>query len=391
MLTAIVTVIIFLVLISLHEFGHFIMAKACGVKVLEFSVGMGPAIFKKQGKETLYSVRIFPVGGYCKLEGEDVKTDDERAFCNQKLYKRFLVVCAGAIFNIILGFVLIVIMTAVKPVGEDGKNLISTPVIDKIVEHSNIENSGLQSGDRIIEIDGHKIRFFEDISLYTDKFLENQTAAIKVKRGNEELTFEITPTVNETIYEYGEDYATVKSTVNGYESESIVEYTEEQKAQIDGVVGKTASEKRLIIGFTAKTQEVGFNNIFTYSFHYTGYVVRLVYRAFWNMITGATGFSEVSGPVGIVSAVNTAVNTGSYMMVNILYLSALLTINLGVFNLLPLPALDGGRLFFMLIELIRRKPIPAEKEGMVHAIGLVLLLILSVIISFNDVIKIIAN
>ena len=391
MLTAIVTVIIFLVLISLHEFGHFIMAKACGVKVLEFSVGMGPAIFKKQGKETLYSVRIFPVGGNCKLEGEDVKTDDERAFCNQKLYKRFLVVCAGAIFNIILGFVLIVIMTAVKPVGEDGKNLISTPVIDKIVEHSNIENSGLQSGDRIIEIDGHKIRFFEDISLYTDKFLENQTAAIKVKRGNEELTFEITPTVNETIYEYGEDYATVKSIVNGYESESIVEYTEEQKAQIDGVVGKTASEKRLIIGFTAKTQEVGFNNIFTYSFHYTGYVVRLVYRAFWNMITGATGFSEVSGPVGIVSAVNTAVNTGSYMMVNILYLSALLTINLGVFNLLPLPALDGGRLFFMLIELIRRKPIPAEKEGMVHAIGLVLLLILSVIISFNDVIKIIAN
>ena len=392
MLTAIVTVIIFLVLISLHEFGHFIMAKACGVKVLEFSVGMGPAIFKKRGKETLYSVRIFPVGGYCKLEGEDVKTDDERAFCNQKLYKRFLVVCAGAIFNLILGFILIVIMTAVKPTQNGEPNLINTPVIDKIVAHSNIENSGLKSGDRIIEIDGHKVRFYEDIPLYTDKFTENQIAEIKVKRGKEILTFEITPSMSETVYEYGENSAHIKSLVNGYEVESFFEeYSEEEKEQLKDVIGDVGTQKRLIIGFNPKREEVGFNNIFSYSFHYTGYFVRLVYRAFWNMLTGATGFSEVSGPVGIVSAVNDAVNTGSYMIVNILYLTALLTINLGVFNLLPLPALDGGRLFFMLVELVRRKPISAEKEGMVHAIGLVLLLILSVVISFNDIIKIIAN
>lgn len=389
MLTAIVTIIIFLVLISLHEFGHFIMAKLTGVKVLEFSVGMGPAIFKKQGLETLYSVRIFPVGGYCKLEGEDEKNDDPKAFCNQKLYKRVLVVAAGAILNLVLGFVLFVVITAIKPHAEGEVNSISLPVVDRVLENSFMEGSGIQSGDRIIKINGHRIYFYEDIDLYTNKFQQDTKAEITVKRDGKKYNYTVMPSVSETVYKYGESSMEVTSTINGVSETSIYEYSKEDKAEIKDFIGQTSTEKRLIIGFTAKREPVGFNNIFSYSFHYTGYVVRMVYKAFWDMVTGATGFDQVSGPVGIVSAVNSAVNTGRYRTVNVLSLMALLTINLGVFNLLPLPALDGGRLFFMIIEFIRRKPVPPEKEGMIHAIGLILLLFLTVIISFNDIVRII--
>lgn len=389
MMTAIVTIIIFLVLISLHEFGHFVMSKLSGVRVIEFSIGMGPAIFKKQGAETLYSLRIFPVGGYCKLEGEDEKTDDPKAFCNQKLYKRFLVVCAGAILNVILGFVLFVVITLAEPHPEGVQNRINLPVVDTVIENSYLAQSGIQSGDRIVEINGHKIYFYNDISLYTDKFDENSQARITVKRDKKKYTYDVIPSISETTYRYGENSVEVTTSINGIKETNIYEYTEQNIEEAKKVVGQTANEKKLIIGFTPKSEPVGINNIFTYAFHYTGFIVRMVYRAFWDMLTGAVGFDQVSGPVGIVSAVNTAVNTGSYKWINILYLTALLTINLGVFNLLPLPALDGGRLFFMLIELVRRKPVPAEKEGMVHAIGLILLLCLTVVISFNDIIKLI--
>ena len=389
MMTAIVTIIIFLVLISLHEFGHFVMSKLSGVRVIEFSIGMGPAIFKKQGAETLYSLRIFPVGGYCKLEGEDEKTDDPKAFCNQKLYKRFLVVCAGAILNVILGFVLFVVITLAEPHPEGVQNTINLPVVDTVIENSYLAQSGIQSGDRIVEINGHKIYFYNDISLYTDKFDENSQARITVKRDKKKYTYDVMPSISETTYRYGENSVEVTTSINGIKETNIYEYTEQNIEEAKKVVGQTANEKKLIIGFTPKSEPVGINNIFTYAFHYTGFIVRMVYRAFWDMLTGAVGFDQVSGPVGIVSAVNTAVNTGSYKWINILYLTALLTINLGVFNLLPLPALDGGRLFFMLIELVRRKPVPAEKEGMVHAIGLILLLCLTVVISFNDIIKLI--
>lgn len=389
MLTTIVTILIFLVLISLHEFGHFIMSKILGVGVLEFSIGMGPAIFKKQGKDTLYSLRIFPVGGYCKLEGEDEKSDNPKAFSNQKLYKRFLVVCAGAILNIVLGFFLFVLITAIQPRDNSGINTINIPVVDTIVENSYMAQSGIKNGDRIIEINGKKIHFYEDIRLYTDKFSPDTEVELTIERDGEKYKYTFMPTVSETIYKYGENSVEVTTSINGITNTDIYEYNQQNIEAAKEFLGQTATEKRLILGFTPKRDVVGLNNIFSYSYHYTGFVVRMVYKAFWDMITGQTGFDSVSGPVGIVSAVNSAVNTGSYRTVNILHLAALLTINLGVFNLLPLPALDGGRLFFMLIELIRGKPVSADKEGMVHAIGLILLLSFAVLISFNDILKLI--
>lgn len=389
MLTAIVTIIIFLVLISLHEFGHFIMAKLSGVSVLEFSVGMGPAIFKKQGRETLYSVRVFPVGGYCKLEGEDVKSDDPKAFCNQKLFKRFLVVVSGAVFNIILGFFLFVIITAIQPHREGEPNSVNVPVIGTVVENSYMQDAGILPGDKITKINSHSINCYQDISLYTDEFSPNEEVGVEIMRDGERLTFYLLPTLSETVYNYREENVEVIQKINGYETRNVYEYNKENVNEAKKLVGQSTSEKRLILGFTPKSEPVTLKNIFPYAFHQTGYVVRMVYSAFWDLITGRSGFDQVSGPVGIVSAVNTAVNTGAYRLINILSLAALLTINLGVFNLLPLPALDGGRLFFMVIEFIRRKPIPAEKEGMVHAIGLLLLLCLAAVISFNDIMKLI--
>lgn len=164
MITAIVSVVMFLVMVSLHEFGHFIVAKMLNFKVDEFSVGMGPAIFKKKKGETQYSIRILPLGGYCKFEGEDeADNTDPRAFSNQKAWKRLLVLLAGGVFNIILGFVLfLVIVPSTSPA--------RTNVIDTVVPHSYIEQVGVQPNDKIIKINGKKINFYNDISLYTQNF-----------------------------------------------------------------------------------------------------------------------------------------------------------------------------------------------------------------------------
>ena len=175
------------------------------------------------------------------------------------------------------------------------------------------------------------------------------------------------------------------TSLNGGEAEEAVyEYTDKELAKEH--IGESFSNERYIIGFSPKAEKVTFLSNCVYSYHYTWFVVKLVYNGLWDMITGKTGLEQVSGPVGIVSAVNTAVKSGSAWVTNVLFLVALLTINLGVFNLLPLPALDGGRLLFMVMELLRGKPVPQDKEGMVHAIGLIILLAFAVVISFKDII-----
>ena len=178
MTTVLVTLLIFLVMITLHEFGHFIMAKSLGVNVLEFSIGMGPAIFKKQGKETLYSVRIFPIGGYCSLEGEDTDSDDKGAFCNQKLWKRFLIVSAGAILNLILGFILFAVYVGMA-------SPVASNVIHEIDQRSYLAETGVKPGDKIVEINGHKVNIYDDIILYTSEFKKDEKISLTVKRDGE--------------------------------------------------------------------------------------------------------------------------------------------------------------------------------------------------------------
>lgn len=380
MVTAIVSILMFLVMISLHEFGHFIVAKSLNFKVDEFAIGMGPAIFKKQKGETLYSVRALPLGGYCKFEGEDEEDNpDPRAFSNQKPWKRLLVLLAGGIFNIILGFMLfLALMPMISPV--------TSNVVDSVVEHSYIEQIGIQSGDEIIEINGKKVNFYNDITLYKQSIGKDEDIDIKIKRNNEKLDFTAKLSEQRVTVTYTDKGAQIDNSINGNTVGEFREYDDEF-VKDEALVGQTQTSTNYIIGFVAKKKDVNLFNVWGEAWNETKFVVKLVYQSFWQMITGKIGVKEMSGPVGIVSEVNTAVNSGKYSLINVLNLIALLTINLGVFNLLPVPALDGGRIFFVLIEMVRRKPIPPDKEGMVHGIGMLLLLALVVFISFNDIIR----
>ncbi len=382
MTTTVFTIVIFLVMITLHEFGHFIMAKSVGVNVLEFAVGMGPAIFKKQGKNTLYSIRIFPIGGYCRLDGEDGESDNPGAFCNQKLWKRFLVVAAGAVFNLILGFVLF--MVVVGMMGPFKSN-----VIGKVEERSYLAQSGVMAGDKIIAIDNHRINFYNDILLCTDDFDENTEFVLTVKRGGQKLRFDMKPSADKTTVTYGTNSAEYEDEINGVSSKRTIQYDEGEIPE--NYVGKTFSQTRYIIGFEPLEEQVTAFNIVPQAWYYTKYVIKSIYKSLWDMVSQKTGIENVSGPVGVAGVVSEAVHSGKDSVLNILFIVAILTINLGIFNLLPLPALDGGRLFFMLWELISGKPVPPEKEGMVHTIGLILLLILAVFICYHDIMKLIAK
>lgn len=384
MLTAIVTILIFLVMISLHEFGHFITAKIMDFKILEYAIGFGPAIWKSKHSQIQYSLRIIPFGGYCKFEGEDCESDDKRAFSNQPVWKRIIVVAAGGIFNVILGFLLFLIIVP-------SSSPIVTNRIAEIVPGSYVEQSGLIRDDEIVKINGKKVSFYNDIALYTQDFTENTECTVTINRNGEKKTVTFKPTKSVTTYGYDEKGVLVKTFINGNEtSEEYYEYGEDIKKD-EKNVGKTQTIERLIIGFVPQKESVNAVNVWGEALNQTKFVVKLVYNSLWQMITGKVGMEQMSGPVGVVSEINTAVNSGTGSWLYVLNLTALLTINLGLFNLLPIPALDGGRLFFMLVELISRKKIPPEKEGMIHLIGFVLLMALVVYISFGDIAKLIAR
>lgn len=380
MITAIVSVAMFLVMVSLHEFGHFIVGKVLNFKIDEFSIGMGPAIFKKTRGETQYSLRAFPLGGYCKFDGEDeTDNDNPRAFTSQKAWKRLLVLFAGGVSNVILGFLLFIFIV---PVTSPAR----TNVIDTVVEHSYIEQAGIQPNDKIIKINGKRINCYNDISLYTQSFNKNEEATVTVKRNGEKIDYTFVPTEQTVKTTYGKNGINVDSSINGYTTGNFVEYSESIPKD-DALIGQTETTTRYIIGFTPKTKDINILNVWGEAINQTKFVVKLVYQSFWQMITGKVGIEQMSGPVGIVSEVNNAVNSGSNSWLYVLNLVAILTINLGVFNLLPVPALDGGRIFFVLIELVFRKHVPPDKEGIVHAVGLILLLAFVVFISFHDVVR----
>ncbi|MCR4718232.1 MAG: site-2 protease family protein [Firmicutes bacterium] len=383
MVTVIVTAVVFLVMITLHEFGHFAAAKLLGVKVLEFSVGMGPSIIKHQGKKTLYALRLLPIGGYCRLEGEDSQSSDPEAFLNQKLWKRFVIVSAGAVINILLGFVLF--MAVVKMMSP-----IATNVIEKIDERAHLAEAGVMPGDKVISVNGHKISIYNDIGLYTGEFnSETKSAEIIVKRNGEKIKINIVPSLSELTVTYNENGAEISDTVNGIADNYTVEYG---KGGLPAeMIGKSYSEKRYIIGFEARRDDITVFSVIPQAWNYTRYVVKSIFTAIGDMILGKTGLNNLSGPVGVAGVIGEAVNSGSDSLLNILFIVAVLTLNLGIFNLLPLPALDGGRLFFMLVEFVRGKPVPAEKEGLVHTIGLVLLLILAAVVCYSDIMKLIVR
>ncbi len=348
----IIAIIIFGILIATHELGHFLAAKACGVKVTEYAIGMGPAIFKKQGKETLYSLRILPLGGYCAMEGEDADSSDPRAFGNQAVWKRFIILVAGAGMNFIFGFLLILLVFSQQ-------DSFMTPTITGFMDGCPyVGEYGFLEGDEFYKINGERIYFSSDVSTYLQRGGKD-TADIVLIRDGEKV--------------YLDDYPI-----------TLVEYPTED--------GGTELKYGLYFG----VKETGALARLKYSWYCALDFVRIVRLSLVDLITGVVGINDMSGVVGIVGVMNDVGKSSPTFydaMMNIAYLTALIAINLAVMNLLPIPALDGGRVLFLIItfviEKITRRRLDPKYEGYINAVGLFLLLALMVFVMFNDIVKII--
>jgi len=347
----VIAILIFGLLIATHELGHFLAAKAFSVRVSEFAVGMGPALIKKQKGETLYALRVLPIGGYCAME-EDEESAEPRAFSNQAWWKRFIILAAGAAMNFLTG--LIILMFIVPKSG-----LFITPKITGFFDNCPYNNAqGLQTGDTFYSIDGHRVFLSSDLSLLLSRSKSENIDIVLIRDGEKvEL----------------KDYRFVP-----------VDYT------LDG-------EKVTKIGIYMTDRETGFLADLKYSWDGSRDFVRLVWMGLSDLVTGGVGLKDLSGPVGIVGLINDVGEnsaTKTDAVLNIAYLAALIAVNLAVMNLLPIPALDGGRLFFLvitaLIEGVFRRKLNPKYEGYVHAAGFVLLLGLMAVVMVSDIYKLIA-
>ncbi len=330
-MTVVYAILIFCLLIFVHELGHFITAKACGVKVNEFALGMGPAIFKKQKGETLYALRIFPVGGYCSMEGEDEDSENPRAFNKKPAWQRAIVLVAGSLMNLLTCVILLIIIALWSGT--------ATTTIDSVVENSPAQKAGIVSGDTIVSVDGEAVdewnRLVDSIG-----FNENDSVDIIVDRDGKQITMK-----------------------------AELEYDKEAGRNMIGI--KPVLEHHLGTAISG-----GIKN--------TGTMTVLMYSVLKQLFTGDISVTELSGPVGIVYATNQAAKSG---LMYVIYLAALLSLNLAIINMLPLPALDGGRLLFLVIRLFTGKRVSEATEGKIHFIGICLLFALMIYVTFNDVIK----
>lgn len=347
----IIAIVIFGLLIAIHELGHFLVAKACGVKVLEFSIGMGPQLWHKEGKETKYSLRLFPIGGFCAMEGEDGESDDPRAFGNTAGWKKFLVLIAGSASNFIAGMLLILCLFAAST------GYVSTTLSGFVDGFPCQGETMLQAGDEIVSIDGSAVLLYSDISTLLNRG-NGKTHDIVVRRNGEKITLNDLPL---TPREY----------------------------EVEG-------KKVTMYGLYFQSKEATFGSKLRLGLANSVDFVRMIWWSLEDLFTGAVGFSALSGPIGIVDAMGQMAESADGVrqaVDNLLYFAAFLAINLAFMNLLPLPALDGGRVFFLILNglavLLFRRRIPAKYEGYVHFGGLVLLLGLMVVVAVQDVYRII--
>ena len=347
----IIAIVIFGLLIAIHELGHFLVAKACGVKVLEFSIGMGPQLWHREGKETKYSLRLFPIGGFCAMEGEDGESDDPRAFGNTAGWKKFLVLIAGSASNFIAGMLLILCLFAAST------GYVSTTLSGFVDGFPCQGETMLQAGDEIVSIDGSAVLLYSDISTLLNRG-NGKTHDIVVRRNGEKITLNDLPL---TPREY----------------------------EVEG-------KKVTMYGLYFQSKEATFGSKLRLGLANSVDFVRMIWWSLEDLFTGAVGFSALSGPIGIVDAMGQMAESADGVrqaVDNLLYFAAFLAINLAFMNLLPLPALDGGRVFFLILNglavLLFRRRIPAKYEGYVHFGGLVLLLGLMVVVAVQDVYRII--
>ena len=344
-----IAILVFFVIVILHEAGHCIAAKLCGIRVNKFAVGMGPVLLAKEFGETEYSLRLFPVGGFCAMEGEDDASDDPRAFRNKPVWQRMIVVLAGPLMNLILGFLIIIVTTVLY--GNVGTLTIVDFRYDPDTNEciSSCADTGLQIGDTILKIDGMTILTDTDLS-YKLSTSDRDTMEVIVRRDGEKLTL---PAV------------TFRNKLN---------------------------DTRL--DFFVKAEPLNVWNTIHYSFLETISTGRLIWTSFRDLVSGKYGFHDLTGPIGIVTTIGEAASYGETFkqhLTSVLSLASFITVNVGIFNLLPIPALDGARFVFLVIEGIRRKPIPPEKEGMVHFVGMALLFLLMIAVTFQDITRLFAK
>lgn len=351
MATLIWFIVIFGVVVIAHEFGHFLIAKANGIHVVEFAVGMGPNIFSRSKGGTKYSLKLFPIGGACMFEGEDgVVAKDEAtgqavepgpgSFLKAKVWARIATVVAGPLFNFILAFIIAVIVV--------NMSITRDPVASGVAEGGGAQAAGLQAGDRILSLNGEKIKLYQEISMYMQLSYRGGDVEVVYERNGEKHTVMLTPQFDE---EYG--YYLL-----GIQNSDII-------------------------------QPRGLQSL-KYAWYEMRFSVKMTYKSLGMLFTGQVSRKDVAGPVGIAVNVVGATYEASKeygwqnVLLNMLNITLMLSVNLGILNLLPIPALDGGRLVFLLVEVIRGKPVPPEKEGIVHLVGLVFFMVLMVFIFFND-------
>ena len=340
-------ILIFCVVVVSHEFGHFIVAKKNGIHVVEFFIGMGPSLcsFTKNG--TKYSVKLFPIGGACVFEGEDGLESEkgelsEGAFPNAPVWVRFATVFAGPLFNFLTAYLMAAILVSAWGV--------STSEIILVGEGTSAEEAGLQVGDVITELNGDKVHMSGEVTFFSQMNTKGEPVEVTYERAGEEYTTVVTP-----------------------------KYSEE--------------DKRYYMGLSAGVYlDCNVPQTFEYAFHTMKFYVTTTFDSLKMLVTGQLSKDDVSGPVGIVKVVDETYDYYkgygiSEVVLSMINIALLLSVNLGIMNLLPLPALDGGRLVFLLIEAVRGKPIPPEKEGMVHLAGMMALMILMVLVLFNDITK----
>ena len=333
----VVAILIFGFIIFFHELGHFLIARKNGIDVQEFWIGMGPTIFHKKMGGTDYCLKLLPIGGACMMGEDDSDNVTEGSFNSKKPWQRIAVIAAGPVFNFILAFVCAFIFISI--LGYD------SPVIYSVGEETPAYEAGIEPGDKIVDINGKTMHIFRDIAMYNN-FHQGEEMKVTYEREGIEKTVRITPEQNEDgMYLMG-------ITGGGYE-----------KGNIFQMIGYSAYEVK--------------------------YWIELTLKSLSQLITGQVSINQLSGPVGVVDAVDQtyqASKEGGILLIvlNMLRMAILLSANLGVMNLLPIPALDGGRLVFLVIELIRGKRVPPEKEGYVHMIGMAFLLLLMGVVLFND-------
>lgn len=346
----ILAIIIFGVLIATHEFGHFAAAKLSDVKVNEYSIGMGPAIFKWQKGETLYSIRILPIGGYCAMEGEDEDDEsaDPRSFHRASRLRQFVILVSGAAMNFVTGLILIALLFA------NSAGFVR-PAFNDYIEGYGLEDCGLLPGDIFAELDGHNIYTYENLSTFLSR--AGDTVDFVVERSGEKVRLD------------------------------DVYMPLQRRVEEDG---STTWLRGFIVG--ADIVPATFLTRLQYTWYTAIDLVRTVWMSLGDLISGVYGLRDLSGPVGIVdtmSQIGEQSASPSDAAQNLLYLAAFIAVNLAVMNLLPLPALDGGRIFFLLINTISPWKIPAKYEGYIHMAGLILLLGLTAVVTLSDVGKLI--